>query len=406
MRSTRILQMALRALGHNKSRAFLTMLGVIIGVSSVIMMLSIGAGTQQSVTGRISALGTNLLTVQPGFQRSGGVATSNQARSLTLADADAIRNLEGVNAAAPVVSTRVQAIVGEKNTNTSIVGTIPEYQSSTSIEISSGSFFTQIEVDQWEKVVVLGATVAEDLFAKSNPVGQTVQLVVNRARVNCRVLGVMASKGGGGFGSQDDRIVMPITTVQKLLTGSKNVNQISVEAVSTDQMTSVSNRITQLLRIRHDIQPSGTNDFSIMNQEDLLSTATEVTGIFTVLLAGIAGVSLLVGGIGIMNIMLVSVTERTREIGLRKAIGALRRDIVAQFLVESVLLATAGGILGIGLGFLGAFLIASFAGFPAAVTWNSVLLGLLFSMGVGVFFGYYPAQRAASLKPIDALRYE
>jgi putative ABC transport system permease protein len=406
MKSKRILQMALRALGHNKSRAFLTMLGVIIGVSSVIMMLSIGAGTQQSVTGRISALGTNLLTVQPGFQRSGGVATSNQARSLTLADAEAIRNLEGVNAAAPVVSTRTQAIVGENNTNTSVVGTTPEYQSSTSIEMSSGNFFAQIEVDQWDTVVVLGSTVAEDLFAKSNPIGQTVQLVVNRARVNCRVLGVMASKGGGGFGSQDDRIVMPITTVQKLLTGSKNVNQISVEAVSTDQMTAVSNRITQLLRVRHDIQPSGANDFSIMNQEDLLSTATEVTGIFTALLAGIAGVSLLVGGIGIMNIMLVSVTERTREIGLRKAIGALRRDIVAQFLVEAVLLATAGGILGIGLGFLGAYLIASFAGFPAAVTWNSVLLGLLFSMGVGVFFGYYPAQRAASLKPIDALRYE
>ncbi|MEI6531016.1 MAG: ABC transporter permease [bacterium] len=406
MRIRRILQMALRALGHNKSRAFLTMLGVIIGVSAVIMMLSIGAGTQQSVTGSISALGTNLLTVQPGFQRSGGVATSNQARSLTLADADAIRSLEGVKAAAPVVSTRAQAVVGENNTNTSIVGTIPEYQSSTSIELSGGYFFTQIEVDQWEKVVVLGATVAEDLFAKSNPVGQTVQLVVNRARVNCRVLGVMASKGGGGMGSQDDRIVMPITTVQKLLTGSKNVNQISVEAVSTDQMTVVTNRITQLLRIRHDIQPSGTNDFSIMNQQDLLGTVNSILGYFTILLAGIAGISLLVGGIGIMNIMLVSVTERTREIGLRKAIGALRRDIVAQFLIEAVLLATAGGILGIGLGFLGAYLIASFAGLPAAVTANSVLLGLFFSMGVGVFFGYYPAQRAANLKPIDALRYE
>jgi putative ABC transport system permease protein len=406
MRFQRILQMAFRAMGHNKSRAFLTMLGVIIGVSAVIMMLSVGAGAQQSVTGRISALGTNLLTVQPGYQRSGGVATSNQARSLTLADADAIRSLQGVKAAAPVVSTRAQAIVGENNTNTNIVGTTPEYQSSTSIEMSGGNFFAQIEVDQWDTVLVLGATVAQDLFAKSNPVGQTVQLVVNQMRVNCRVLGVMASKGGGGFGSQDDRIVMPITTVQKLLTGSKNVNQISVEAVSTDQMTAVSNRITQLLRARHDILPSGTNDFSILNQEDLLSTATDVLGYFTALLAGIAGVSLLVGGIGIMNIMLVSVTERTREIGLRKAIGALKRDIVAQFLVEAILLATAGGILGIGFGFLGSSLIASFAGFPAAVTWNSVLLGLLFSMGVGVFFGYYPAQRAANLKPIDALRYE
>ncbi len=223
MRSTRILQMALRALGHNKGRAFLTMLGVIIGVSAVIMMLSVGTGAQQSVTGRISALGTNLLTVQPSFQRSGGVATSNQARSLTLADADAIRSLEGVKTAAPVVSTRAQAIVGENNTNTNIVGTTADYQSSTSIEMSSGNFFAQIEVDQWDMVVVLGATVAQDLFAKSNPVGQTVQLVVNQSRVNCRVLGVMASKGGGGFGSQDDRIVMPITTVQKLLTGSKNV---------------------------------------------------------------------------------------------------------------------------------------------------------------------------------------
>lgn len=406
MKFGRILKMALRALTHNKSRSFLTMLGVIIGVAAVMMMLSVGAGTQAAVTGRISSLGTNLLMIQPGNVRAGGVALSSQAQSLTMEDLEAIRSIEGVKSVAPSLSGRVQAIVGSHNTNTSVVGTTPEYQALMNIKLSQGIFFAQPEVDQWDKVAVLGATVAQTLFPEGNPVGQTVQLVVNRTKAVFRVIGVMASKGGTGFANQDDQIIVPITTAQKILFGRSTLGQINVEVNSVEQMTDVSSKITQILRIRHNIAEGKSDDFSILNQQDLLETMSSVAASFTTLLAGIASISLLVGGIGIMNIMLVSVTERTREIGLRKAIGALQRDIIIQFLLEAVILSTFGGILGIILGFGGSFLINSWGNTTTVITAGSVLLGFLFSVAVGVFFGFYPAQKAARLEPIEALRYE
>ncbi|MDI6868803.1 MAG: ABC transporter permease [Coprothermobacterota bacterium] len=406
MKFGRILKMALRALTHNKSRSFLTMLGVIIGVAAVIMMLSVGAGTQAAVTGRISSLGTNLLMIQPGNVRAGGVALSSQAQSLTMDDVTAISAIDGVKAVAPTLSGRVQAIVGSNNTNTSVVGTTPEYQTLMNIKMSQGIFFAQAEVEQWDKVAVLGATVAQTLFPEGNPVGQTVQLVFNRTKALFRVIGVMQAKGGTGFANQDDQIIIPITTAQKILYGRSNLGQINVEVDSVDHMTDVSNKITQLLRIRHNIAQGKSDDFTILNQQDLLATMSSVAASFTTLLAGIASISLLVGGIGIMNIMLVSVTERTREIGLRKAIGALRRDIIVQFLLEAVILSGMGGIVGILLGFVGSFLIKSWGNTTTVITLNSVLLGFLFSVAVGVFFGFYPAQKAARLEPIEALRYE
>jgi len=402
----RILKMALGALAHNKSRSFLTMLGVIIGVAAVMMMLSVGAGTQAAVTGRISSLGTNLLMVQPGNVRAGGVALASQAQSLTMDDATAISQIEGVKEVAPTISGRAQAIVGSNNTNTSIVGTTPEYQDLMNIKMSQGVFFAQPEVEQWDKVAVLGATVAQTLFPEGNPVGQTVQLTVNRTKALFRVIGVMAPKGGTGFANQDDQIIVPLTTAQKILFGRSTLGQINVQVNSLNQMDTVSNEITQILRIRHNIAEGKSDDFTILNQQDLLQTISSVAASFTTLLAGIASISLLVGGIGIMNIMLVSVTERTREIGLRKAIGALRRDIITQFLLEAVILSTIGGIIGILLGFLGSYLIKTWGNTTTLITAGSVLLGFLFSVAVGIFFGFYPAQRAARLEPIEALRYE
>jgi putative ABC transport system permease protein len=406
MKFGRILKMALRALTHNKSRSFLTMLGVIIGVAAVMMMLSVGAGTQAAVTGRISSLGTNLLMIQPGNVRAGGVALSSQAQSLTMEDVTSISSIEGVKAVAPTLSGRVQAVAGSNNTNTSVVGTTLEYQSLMSIKMKQGVFFAQPEVDQWEKVAILGSTVAETLFPGENPVEKTLTLVVNRTKAIFRVMGVMASKGGTGFANQDDQIIVPITTAQKILFGRSVLGQINVEVNSVEQMTDVSSKITQILRIRHNIAEGKSDDFSILNQQDLLETMSSVAASFTTLLAGIASISLLVGGIGIMNIMLVSVTERTREIGLRKAIGALRWDIVMQFLLEAVILSTTGGIVGIILGFVGSYLIKSWGNTTTVITAGSVLLGFLFSVAVGVFFGFYPAQKAARLEPIEALRYE
>ncbi|MCR4427818.1 MAG: ABC transporter permease [Caldiserica bacterium] len=406
MKFGRILFMALRALSHNKSRSFLTMLGVIIGVAAVMMMLSIGAGTQAVVTGRISSLGTNLLIIQPGNVRSGGVALSSQAQSLTLEDMEAISSIEGISSVAPTLSGRAQAIVGSNNTNTSVIGTTPEYKNLMNIKMSDGVFFAQTEVDQWDKVAILGSTVAETLFPEGNPVGQNVQLVVNRTKALFRVIGVMASKGGTGFSNQDDQILIPITTAQKILFGRSTLGQINVEVSSVDLMDQVSGKISQILRIRHNIAEGKSDDFSILNQQDLLETMSSVATSFTTLLAGIASISLLVGGIGIMNIMLVSVTERTREIGLKRAIGALRRDIIIQFLLEAIILSTTGGIVGILFGFVGSYLIKSWGNTTTLITVGSVLLGFLFSVAVGVFFGFYPAQKAAKLEPIEALRYE
>jgi putative ABC transport system permease protein len=402
----RSIQMAWRALSHNKGRAFLTMLGVIIGVGSVIMMLAIGAGTQASVTSSITSLGSNLLMVSPQRIREGNVVTGSQSASLTSEDALALGQISGVAAAVPVSGRNCQLIAGANNTNTQVIGTTVDYPAALNAPVAQGSFFSQNDVDRWRKVAVLGTTVATTLFPRGNPLGQTVQVVNGSTIAFFQVIGVLASKGGSGFNNQDDQVLIPLTTAQQLVFGSKTLSGIDLQVATSDQMTQVSSEATSILRIRHKIATGKSDDFSILNQEQLLGTLTSVLGIFTILLAGIAGISLLVGGIGIMNIMLVSVTERTREIGLRKAIGARSATIVTQFLVEAMMLALLGGAIGILLGYAGGALISTFTGLATLVTPTSVLLGFFFSLIVGVFFGFYPARRAASLNPIDALRYE
>ncbi len=403
----RSLQIAWRAILHNRSRAFLTMLGIIIGVAAVMMMLSIGTGAQILVVEEIQSLGSNLLVVLPGAISMSGIRTAaGNVTTLTLEDSQAISTLPEVSGAVPTFGRPAQVIAGSNNSNTQVIGTIPYYSVALNTLPSSGSFFSQEEMDNWERVAVLGQTVADNLFGDEDPLGKSIQIVSGSVRKSFRVIGVLAAKGVTGFFNRDDQLFVPITVAQKLLFGVRHVGSIFVEVSSPEKMDAVSTEIATLLRLRHNISKNSPNDFTIFSQQDLLGTLSTVFGYFTILLAGIAGISLLVGGIGIMNIMLVSVTERTREIGLRKALGALRRDIILQFLVEAVTLSTLGGGLGILLGYLGSIAIAEAVGWPAVITPTSVLLGFLFSMAVGLFFGIYPARRAANLHPIDALRYE
>jgi putative ABC transport system permease protein len=407
MRFLRNLKIAIKALGHNRSRASLTILGVIIGVAAVMMMLSIGGGAEVAVTGEIKSLGSNLLMVIPGSISSAGIRTGmGSVNTLTLDDAQAISRIPGVEAAVPGIQRQAQVIAGDRNTNTSVMGTSADYQEVLNTRVSAGNFFSPAEVESWGRVALIGTTVKQNLFPDEDPLGKTIQIVNGPRRVSFRVLGVLEAKGATGFVNRDDQILIPITTAQKLLFGVKQLGSITVEVSSPDMMEEVTSEISSLLRIRHNIPQGKEGDFTIFSQKDVLGTLSSVMGYFTIVLAGIASISLLVGGIGIMNIMLVSVTERTREIGLRKAIGALKKDIVLQFLLEAVTLSTTGGIIGILLGYGGSLVIARIAGWPAVITPLSVLLGFFFSMAVGLFFGIYPAQKAASLNPIEALRYE
>lgn len=412
MRFWRSIKLAFRALVINKSRAVLTMLGVIIGVAAVMMMLSAGTGAQMAVTDQIQSLGSNILLVIPGQMSSGGVSLAGTQSKLTMEDAQSLTQIRGIKAVIPSSGRISQVVAGDKNTSTNVIGTTPDYETTLNSPVQLGSFFTQTEVDHWERVAVLGSLVAEKLFDGVNPVGQTIEVITQDPRTQettrgvLRVIGVAAPKGASGFLNWDDRILIPITTGQKLLFGNKNLGSISVEATDVDLMPDIAAEVDSLLRLRHNIADGKEADFTIFSQQDILGTLSIVLGYFTILLAGIAGISLLVGGIGIMNIMLVSVTERTREIGLRKAIGALRRDIVLQFLIEAIVLSTTGGLIGIVIGYIGSVAIANVAGWPPVISLSAVGLGFIFSVAVGVFFGYYPAQRAASLNPIQALRYE
>lgn len=407
MRLWRNLRIALGALSHNRSRAFLTVLGVIIGVAAVMMMLSIGTGAEVAVTEEIKALGSNLLLVVPGSITSSGIrAGGANVTSLTMDDAQAISRIPGVINVVPSIQRQAQVIAGERNTETSVVGTSANYEKVLNTPVSQGSFFSSSQVERWERVALIGATVKDNLFPDSDPIGKSIQIVSGARRLSFRVIGVLESKGASGFVNRDDQILIPVTTAQKLLFGVKHVGTLTIEVSSPEEMDQISTEIASLLRLRHNIPKDKENDFTIFSQKDVLGTLGSVMNYFTIVLAGIASISLLVGGIGIMNIMLVSVTERTREIGLRKAIGALKRDIISQFLLEAMILSTLGGIIGIILGYGGSLIIAKIAGWPALVTPLSVLLGFFFSMAVGLFFGIYPAQKAASLNPIDALRYE
>jgi putative ABC transport system permease protein len=400
-----IVRIAFKALARNKLRTGLTMLGMIIGVAAVISLVAMGNGAQAAIENQIKGAGTNMITVSAGNFTTGGVRQgSGAATSLTVEDAEAIRSeVAGVEYLAAGVNTRGQVVAGNQNWSTRIQGTDVDLPAIRAWEVRTGSFFTEQDVRSAAKVAVLGATVNTQLFGEgADPVGQTIRI----GKQPFRVVGVMGSKGQGMGEDMDDQILMPYTAVQKKLLGITHVNNITVSAISAEETGAVADRIGLLLRTRHGIAQGRDDDFMIRTLEEIANVRSAATGTMTTLLAGIAGVSLLVGGIGIMNIMLVSVTERTREIGLRMAIGARGRDVRRQFLVEALTLSVIGGAVGIALGFGLAEGMSRWMSWPAAVPLDAVLMAFGFSAATGVFFGFYPAQKAAQLDPIDALRFE
>ncbi|MDD5318657.1 MAG: ABC transporter permease [Candidatus Pacebacteria bacterium] len=395
------------ALLGNKVRSSLTMLGIVIGIASVIAMLAIGKGATNSIQSSIQSLGSNLIIVSPGAQRGPGFQVSTgrgAAQSLTLDDATAIKkSISEVSAAAPEVTSRKQVVAKGTNTNTSVIGTVPDYTVVRNLEIDEGSFITDENVASLAKVAVIGPTTRDDLFGVGGEaMGQSIR--INGAIF--KIIGVTKSKGGSGFNNPDDAIYVPISVAQQIFTGNKYVTAISVQADTKEDMTLAQNDITSLLLARHNISNPALADFSTINQSDIVSAASTVTNTLSYLLASVAGISLVVGGIGIMNMMLTTVTERTREIGLRKAIGAKKGDISNQFLVEAVLLTMIGGTVGVVLGWLIAFGISSTGILQASMSISSILLAFGVSAGIGIAFGYYPARRASGLNPIEALRYE
>lgn len=404
---TDLFQETYTALLANKSRSGLTILGIIIGIGSVIAMISVGQGASGSIQSSIQSIGSNLVMIMPSFQRGVGTQVSagrGSAQTLTQADADAVqKEISLVKAVAPELSSRYQITAKGKNTNTSVLGTTAVYPEVRNVQIDTGSFISDQNVRSMSKVAVIGPTVRDDLFGENaNPIGQTIRI----KKIDFKVIGLTKTKGGSGFSNQDDMIFIPLSTAQRFLAGSDYVSTISVQAIDQDSMTALQEQITSLLLSRHNISNPQLADFSIMNQADIVASASSITNTLTILLAAIAGISLLVGGIGIMNMMLTTVTERTREIGLRKAIGAKKKDITLQFLTESVMLTFIGGIVGIILGWLLAWGVTQFGGIATKISLMSILLAVGVSAAIGIIFGYYPARRAARLNPIEALRYE
>jgi len=400
------IRVSLRALRANKLRSSLTMLGIIIGVAAVIAMVGIGNGATASITSQIQGMGSNLLTISPGQSNSGGVSGgAGSAASLTMEDVDKLSALGPIlKAVAPIASTNAQVVLGSGNTSTTINGTTEGYEIIKNVTIAIGRNLTKADVDSSARVVVLGPTVVENLLGNANAtiIGKTIKI----NNVPFQVIGVTTATGSTGFQSSDDTITAPITTVQARLIGRKTVRSILVSASSEDQMQTAQDQITTALRKSHKIQEGKDNNFRVQNQADMLATMTSVTQTLTMLLGGIAGISLLVGGIGIMNIMLVSVTERTREIGIRKAIGAKSNDILLQFLIEAVVLSALGGGIGIALGYGGSNLVGKAFAMDTSISVASVLMAFGFSAAIGIIFGVFPARKAAAMDPIDALRYE
>jgi putative ABC transport system permease protein len=407
MKTSDLIQETFSALLSNKARSGLTVLGIVIGIGSVIAMVSIGQGTQSSITSSIESLGSNLVMITPGAQKARGYQVSagrGSSQTLTKEDAEAIaQQISLAQAVAPELSNRYQITAKGTNTNTSVDGVTSAYLSVKNVQIDSGSFISDQNNQSMAKVAVLGPTASSDLFGDGvNPIGQEIRI----KQIIFKVIGVTVAKGGTGFGSQDNMIFIPLTSAQKFLVGKDYLSTINVQAVDQNSMADLQTQITNLLLERHKISDPTLADFSVMNQSDMVASASSIANTLTLLLGSIAGISLIVGGIGIMNMMLTTVTERTREIGLRKAIGAKKKDITMQFLAEAIMLTLIGGILGILLGWAASILIAKFGSMTTTVSLPYVLLSFGVSGAIGIIFGYYPARRAASLNPIEALRYE
>jgi putative ABC transport system permease protein len=391
---------AVRSLASNRMRTALTALGMIIGVAAVIAVLAVGEGAQASVEGRIRALGTNLLYVRPGS--GGGRVRSGSVETLTRADARALEAVAGVAAVAPEATASAQIEHRDKNQNATVQGVTADYLRVRSLDVERGLGFSELDDRQRNRVAILGATVASELFGDAQPLGQRITI----RGIAFRVIGVLGAKGDTGFLSPDDMVLVPLGTHAGVLFGNDHLSSISVQIEDEDDAAPIVASIEELLRLRHRLRPDQESDFDVRSQTEMLAMFGAITGTFTVLLGGVAAVSLLVGGIGIMNIMLVSVRERTREIGVRMAVGARRRDILLQFLVESIVVALIGGLAGIAFGYLVAFGIARLGGWDTIVPMYSVVLSVAVSIAIGLVFGVGPARRAARLDPVEALRHD
>ena len=406
MNYTNTFKIALNALRRNKFRAFLTMLGIIIGVASVIAMLAIGQGSKKSIQDQMSDMGTNLIFAMPGSEQRGGVHMGNSdAQSMKLSDLEAVeRECPAISAVSPEVRSSGQMVYGNKNWPSSVYGVNENYLNIRKYKLATGRIFSEKEVKTYAKVCLIGQTLIENLFEDgTNPIGQTIRF----NNIPFKVIGVLEEKGENGMGQdQDDLMLAPYTTVQKRILSITHIQGIFASAAAEDLNDLAIEQLTETLRRTHRIKPDEEDDFRVMSQSELVQTFTSISDVLTALLGAIAGISLLVGGIGIMNIMYVSVTERTKEIGLRLSVGGRSNDILMQFLVESILLSVAGGAIGILLGIAATQLVASIMNWPVVIMTSAVLFAFLVCSAIGIFFGWYPARKAANLNPIDALRYE
>ena len=395
------LLLALRAIRRNLMRSFLTILGIVIGVAAVITMVTLGNGATRSVSDQISSMGSNLLMVMPGQRFGPGAEPGAPFKS---ADVEAVRNqIPGARLVAPLVTKAATAVYQANNWSTSVTGSSNDYFEAGNWQIATGRSFTETEERAGKAVCVIGDTVRDKLFGRQNPVGSEIRI----KQFACEVIGLLKAKGQSSMGSdQDDTVVMPLRTVQRRLSGSQDINRLTISVRDGVSIDAVKEQLLDLMRERRKIGENEDDDFRVMDTRQIAETLTSTTKILTMLLAAVAAVSLLVGGIGIMNIMLVSVTERTREIGIRMSIGAKRRDILQQFLLEAVFICTLGGLIGAMLGVAGAWAVSALAEMPAVVTGSSILVAFLFAAGTGIFFGWYPARKAAYLKPVEALRHE